>query len=226
MNVIAQQTPPLEAGDFMTRDEFMRRWEAHPEIKFAELIRGIVYMPSPLSLDHGGTDRDVAGWLAVYQAATPGTDGENQATTFLLEGAPQPDENLRILPEYGGSSYNEGEYLGGRPEFVAEICKSSVSYDLHQKLDLYEEAGIPEYLAVLVGEKEIRWHVLEGGKYQLLPPGEDGIWRSRIFPGLWLNGQALLAGNLAQVLATLQEGLRSPEHEAFVEKLAAAKRAH
>ena len=160
---------------------------------------------------------------------TPGTAAEGNTTTFLLGDIPQPDGNLRILPEFGGRSFLEMRkgkpYLAGIPELLAEIALSSIAYDLHQKLDLYQTAGIPEYLAVLVYEREIRWHILEDGVYQLLPPDADGIHRSRIFPGLWLDGAALLAGDLARVLAKLDEGLRSPEHQAFVAKLARNRQA-
>ncbi|HWB07845.1 MAG TPA: Uma2 family endonuclease [Pirellulales bacterium] len=111
------------------------------------------------------------------------------------------------------------------PELLAEVCGSTASYDLNQKFRLYQRAGIPEYLAVVVFEQEIRWHVLVEGRYQLLSPDADGLYRSRIFPGLWLDGRALLAGKLRQVLDQLQEGLRSPEHERFVAELAARRRA-
>ncbi len=77
-----------------------------------------------------------------------------------------------------------------------------------------------EYLPVLVYEQEIRWHVLVGDTYELLPPDADGIWRSRVFPGLWLDGAALLRGDVSAVLAKLQEGIASPEHRAFVVRLA------
>jgi hypothetical protein len=226
MSIVEQEVPPLSAGDYLTRKEFMRRWEEQPGTKFAELIGGVVYMPSPLAVDHGDSDNDAGTWIGVYKAATQGTAAGQNETTYLLEDVVQPDLNLRILPEYGGSSRKEGLYLAGKPEFIMEICRTSAAYDLHQKRDVYEAAGIPEYLAVLLFEKEIRWHVLIEGKYQLTPPGEDGIWRSRIFPGLWLDGQAFLGGDLARVLAKLQDGLRSPEHQAFVEKLAPARRSH
>jgi Uma2 family endonuclease len=215
--------PPLDGGDRLSRGEFLRRWEAHPEIKRAELIGGTVYMPSPVTFDHGDREADAGCWLVTYRARTPGTVAGHNATTFLLEDdAPQPDLNLRILPEFGGRSRTEGHYLAGTPELFVEICRSSAAYDLHQKLELFQAAGIPEYLAVLLFEREIRWHVLTEGVYQLLPPGPDGIWRSQVFPGLWLDGQALLAGNVTQVLARLEGGLRTPEHAAFVQKLAAA----
>ena len=85
--------------------------------------------------------------------------------------------------------------------------------------ELYEQAQGQEYLAVLLEEQEIRWHVLVDGSYQRMDQPTDGIWRSRLFGGLWLNGPALLAGKLAEVFATLNEGLQSDEHQQFVAEL-------
>jgi hypothetical protein len=51
--IIEERVPPLAAGDNLTREEFMRRWAAQPRIKLAELIDGVVYMPSPVSVEHG-----------------------------------------------------------------------------------------------------------------------------------------------------------------------------
>jgi Uma2 family endonuclease len=217
--VTEQSVPPLEPGDKLTRDEFLRRWEAEPTIKKAELLRGIVYMSSPVSVKHGVRDSDVGCWLKIYSVHTPGTESGHDITSFLSDETPQPDVNLRILREYGGGSWEEGKYLHGIPELLAEVSASSASYDLHVKLEIYEQAKVPEYLTVLLYEREIRWHVLVEGKYQLLSPGADGVWRSRVFPGLWLDGAALLAGTMQQVLSKLQEGCNSPEHRAFVEQL-------
>ena len=112
--------------------------------------------------------------------------------------------NLRLLPEYGGRSWIEDKYLHGVPELLAEICRSSAAYDLHVKLDVYQTAKVPEYLAILLFEREIRWHILSDGVYHLLPPDADGILRSRTFPGLWLDAQALLAGDMTRVLGMLR----------------------
>lgn len=222
---INERVPPLTTGDHLSRDEFLRRWEAQPDVNRAELIGGRVYMPSPVSSDHGQMDRWISGWLAVYQAATPGVGGANNATSLMLDDAPQPDLSLLILPEYGGSSRVEGLYFHGALEFVAEVSASSASNDLHDKYDLYQSAGVQEYLVVLLFEEEIRWHFRIDGRYQLLSPDADGLWRSRVFPGLWLDGTALLAGNLRQVLDRLQDGLRSTEHAQFVADLAARRKA-
>jgi Uma2 family endonuclease len=220
---INERVPPLAAGDHLTRDEFLRRWEAQPAIKRAELIGGRVYMPSPVSGDHGIMDRWVGTWLGVYEAATPGVGGANNATSLMLDDAPQPDLSLLILPEYGGSSRMEGLFFHGGLEFVAEVSATSASNDLHDKYDLYQSAGVREYLVVLLFEAEIRWHVLVDGHFQILSHDADGLRRSRVFPGLWLDGAALLAGDLRRVLDRLQDGLKSPEHQSFAAQLAARR---
>jgi hypothetical protein len=117
----------------------------------------------------------------------------------------------------------EGPYSSGAPEFLAEVCLSRAAYDLHQKLEVYERAGVREYLAVLMREREVRWHRLSGGRFEVVPVPADGIHRSAIFAGLWLDAPALLRGDLARVLAVLNDGIHSPEHQAFVGQLAANK---
>jgi len=222
MATVEKRVPPLVAGDYLSRDEFLRSWEAMPSIKRAELIQGVVYMPSPLSRQHGTTDQDVSTWVGVYKANTPGCEGMTNATWLMgKRNAPQPEAALRILPEFGGQSRNRGKYAAGAPEFLGEVCISSVSYDLHQKLKVYEKKGVKEYLAVLMEEQEVRWHHLIDGEFHIMPLQSDGVYRSHVFPGLWLDPAALLAGNLTRVLAVLQEGLNSPEHKQLVENLAA-----
>ncbi len=66
------------------------------------------------------------------------------------------------------------------------------------------------------------WYKLTEGEYLPLQPDEAGVLRSEIFPGLWLPVPALLAGDLAAVLAVLQQGLATPAHAAFVESLRSA----
>jgi len=217
-------TPVLQDGDKLTRAEFITAWENLPDLKRAELVQGVVHMPSPVAAEHGDRENDAAGWTYYYKAATPGCASGNNATTFLLEDAPQSDVNLRLLPEYGGKSWIENKYLHGSPEMFVEISYSSEAHDLGPKLELYEQAGVQEYVVVLIQRHEIRWHQLVNGKYELLRADADGIWRSRVFPGLWLDGTAMLDGNAPQVLATLQLGIASDEHQKFVAELANRKK--
>ena len=75
---------PLNNGDRLTRAEFGRIYAAHPEIKKAELIEGVVYMPSPARhLEHGEPLFDAIGWLSMYKVATPGVRGGDNATLRL-----------------------------------------------------------------------------------------------------------------------------------------------
>lgn len=222
MSTVEHEVPLLAAGDKLTRDEFLRRWEAMPKVKFAELIGGIVYMPSPLSREHGVLNSRVNYWLGHYPAFTPGCEVGNNATWLMQEDFPQPDVYLRILPERGGQSGDRGLYAQGAPEFVAEISLSSTAYDLHQKLDLYQTAEVREYLAILVREREVRWHRLIDDMFQVVAADEDGVLRSTVFPGLWLDAPAFLAADVARVLTVLSQGLNAPEHAEFVARLARA----
>jgi len=223
MTVTELEVLPLTAGDHLSRDEFIQRWEGHPELKLAELIGGTVYMSSPLSKEHANADTDVICWLRHYSAHTPGCEAGSNATWYMLKDAPQPDAHLRVLEQCGGSSWVEGQFLHGAPELIAEICLSSSSYDLHQKLALYRAAGVKEYLAFLLHDREIRWHRLVGNDYQTMELPPDGVFRSLVFPGLWLDVKPLLDGNMAQVLETLQCGLDSSDHAEFIERLASRK---
>ena len=218
-----QATPPnLEPGDHLTRAEFERRYSARPDIKKAELIEGVVYMPSPARfMRHGRPHMHVNGWLAVYEAATPGVLGADNATVRLdLDNETQPDAFLLIDPRRGGQTRTgEDDYVEGAPELIVEISASSASYDLYEKKNAYRRNGVCEYVVVLTEEQRVLWFVLRDGQFVELPADSSGVFRSELFLGLWLNGPALLAGNLAQILSVLQQGLASPEHVAFVQRL-------
>jgi Uma2 family endonuclease len=210
----------LTAGDRLTRAEFERRYLAHPEIKQAELIEGVVYMPSPTRFHrHSRPHRHIATWLGVYEVATPGTAGGDNATVRLdYENEVQPDALLRV--ESGGrSQLTADDYLTGSPELVVEIAASSAGYDLHDKRRVYQRSGVQEYLALQVYEGATTWWALRDGVYEPLAADAAGILRSEVFPGLWFDPAAFWAGDLATVLATLQQGLASPEHAAFVTQL-------
>ena len=218
----ASDVPPLNPGDHLSRAEFHRRYEAHPEIKKAELIEGVVYMPSPIRIQvHSSPQFVLVTWLGVYQANTPGLRGGDNGTVRLdLDNEVQPDAFLWIPLERGGKvRLSKDDYLEGAPELVVEVAASSVAYDLHDKKRVYQRSGVAEYLAFQMHEKREDWFVLREGVYATLAPDESGILKSEVFPGLWLNTKAFWSGDLAAMLATLQEGVASPEHAAFVERM-------
>lgn len=212
--------PPLQSGDRLSRPEFERRYAADSNIRKAELIEGIVYVASPLRhRQHGKPHSRVMGWLAVYQALTPGLDSSVEATVRLdLENEPQPDAVLFI--EAGGQvCISEDGYIEGAPELAVEIAASSAAIDTGSKKLVYQRNGIQEYIIWQAYENQLKWFALVDGEYQLLAADEDGIIRSRVFPGLWLDVEALLTDQMARVLEVVQAGVKSTEHEEFVERL-------
>lgn len=220
-NAANGRIPPLENGDRLTRPEFERRYAAMPHVKKAELIEGVVYMPSPVSIEHATPHFNLIGWLSHYRAATPGICGGDNGTVRLdLDNEPQPDAFLRILAEHGGQSrVDEDGYVSKAPELVAEVARSSVSIDLHAKLNAYRRNGVREYLVWRVEDRTIDWFILREGRYEPLAAATDGLYRSDVLPGLWLDAAALLRGDLLAVFQGVQRGLDSPEHAAFVRRL-------
>ena len=211
--------PPLENGDKLMRLEFERRYERMVNLKKAELIEGVVYMPSPLRINqHGNPHAHIIGWLVQYEAATAGVQsGDNCTVRLDAENEPQPDALLRI--EKGGqSTISDDDYVEGAPELIAEIAASTASIDLHDKLKAYRRNQVQEYLVWRIYDGELDWFRLQEGQYLKLQPNEQGIIKSEIYPGLWLDVSALLNGNLAQVLEVLQQGIGTKEHQDFVQK--------
>jgi Putative restriction endonuclease len=214
--------PPLQDGERLTREEFERRYEAMPELKKAELIEGVVYMPSPVRVDqHGSPHADLITWLGLYRANTPGIRvGADTSIRLDLDNEPQPDALMIIEPSYGGQARIDDEgYLVGGPELVAEIAASSVRIDLTTKLRLYGRNNVREYLIWRVEDRTIDWFVLRGAQYEPLQRTPDGLLQSEQFPGLWLDPDALVRSDLSQVLQTVQQGIASAEHASFVAQL-------
>jgi Uma2 family endonuclease len=217
----ASHLPPLESGDRLTRTEFERRYHAMPHVKKAELIEGVVYVPSPLRFEpHARPHGHLITWLGVYEAHTSGVKmGDNPTVRLDLDNEPQPDAVLLIDEAVGGRSHlSEDGYIEGAPELVAEVAASSAAYDLYDKKTAYRRNGVQEYIVWQVFDQKLDWFVLREGEYQLQTVDDRGVLRSEVFPGLWLAVEALLSHQMAQVLEVLQAGLNSPEHVAFVER--------
>ncbi|WP_165234351.1 Uma2 family endonuclease [Aquisphaera insulae] len=214
--------PPLDNGDVLTREEFERRYDAMPELKKAELLEGEVFMGSPVrQREHSLPHTQLSCWLGTYAAFTPGVEpGDNGSVRLDDDNEPQPDLLLMIRPENGGRArIDEEGYIEGAPELVAEVAASSASRDANRKLRIYRNHGVLEYILWRVLDEKLDWLILREGRYEELAATADGVLRSEVFPGLWLDRGALLRGEMPRVLAVLQEGIATPEHAAFVGRL-------
>ena len=211
-----QVIPPLENGDRLTQIEFHRRYLSMPQIKKAELVEGIVHMPSPIRRSHASAHAAVMGALIVYAAATPGVEAGDNATILLdADNEVQPDALLRLAAG-GASIVSVNDYIQGPPELVIEIAGTSAAYDLYAKKHVYRRSGVQEYAIWVLYETDLLWFRLVEGEYVQVQPDENGVIRSASFPGLWIDVPALLAGDLSAVLQTVQRGLADESHAAFV----------
>ncbi len=201
MSTAVLPLPQLITGQQMTREAFLARWDRIPDLKHAELIEGIVYVPSPVSWDHSRLDRRIISWLTTYADHTPGCTSGNNATWLMLESSPQPDSFL------GRNIAPQGKFCSGAPELIVEICVTSTEVDFGPKLALYQRAGVREYITIETLLPKIIWRQLINGSYQPIAPDADGIYRSCEFPGLWLDSAALWADDGLRITATLQAGL-------------------
>lgn len=216
--------PPLSAGQRLDPDTFHDRYEAMPPGTRAELIDGIVHMPSPLGSDHSDMQFIAIAWLGCYQAAIPGVRGTDNASLRLGGSSEvQPDATLHIRAECGGQSRRERRYSSGPPELVVEVSATTLATDLGVKRELYGRSGVREYLIVATEPGRVFWHARRDDQWIEVPPDPDGLHRSEAFPGLWLDPSALLADDIRGVLDALNRGLAMPEHAAFVEQLARAR---
>ena len=214
--------PSLKEGDRLDAVEFMRRYEAMPQIKKAELVEGVVHVASPVRAEQHGTPQAfVLAWLGFYVAATPGVIPADNSTVRLDDkNLYQPDALLYIDPKRGGRIRMKDGYIEGAPELAAEVTASTADIDLGDKLQGCSRHGVREYVVWRTVDAAIDWFALRDGEYVRTLPGADGMIRSEAFPGLWLDPTALIAGDLARVLAIVGEGVKSPEHAEFVAQLA------
>ena len=199
----ANRPPPLENGELLHSREFLRRYQQMPQLKKAELIEGVVYMGSPVSVRHSKPDALIQGWLVAYASRHPEVEVHTNATVILdAENTVQPDALLRRLPEHGGlTRINDDGYLTGPPELIVEVAASSASIDLRDKRRAYCRNGVREYLVWMVAEGRIEWFCLESDEYRPQLPDATGVLHSRAFPGLRLPVAPALAGDTAAVLA-------------------------
>jgi Uma2 family endonuclease len=197
----------LESGDHLTRAEFHRRYEARPDLKKAELVEGVVYVPSPVrSRAHSRPHAHVMVWIGTYALAHPEIHVEDNATVLLDgENEVQPDACL-WREEPNGPHYTDDDYIDGAPQLVVEVAASSASYDLHEKLRAYRRNGVQEYLVWRVLDAAFDWFRLREGVFTRVEPDARGILESEVFPGLRLDVARLLAGDIAGVVSELAAG--------------------
>jgi hypothetical protein len=100
---------------------------------------------------------------------------------------------------------------------LVEVANSSRAIDLHLKKQVYTRSGVLEYLVLCLHPNAMYWFDLQHEKS--LAPDADGIYRSRVFPGLWIHEAGLLQSDDQLTDEALFRGLESSEHAQFAKSL-------
>ena len=124
-----------------------------------------------------------------------------------------------------GRTQNKKGFIHGAPELVVEVAKATRYVDLGPKLADYQRAGVLEYVVRAIDPDEIFWYGQKRGALVQRLIGGDGLYRSTVFPGLWLDPLALISGDTRRQRAVLDLGCATPEHAEFVARLAKARSA-
>ena len=125
------QPRTLVEGQRLDQPTFHALYEAMPPGTRAELIGGVVHMPSPVGRAHGRAQVPVIVWLDFYAERNAGIEVLDNATAILgWKSEPQPDVTLRVLPECGGRTADAKGFVRGAPELVVEVSRATRSITL------------------------------------------------------------------------------------------------
>lgn len=214
---IRKSVPPLVHGDRLDAPEFHRRYAAMPEHVRAELIEGVVHMASPLSAGHAKPHFNFIVLIGDYVFETPGLVGyDNVSYRLNLRNEYQPD---LLIARGEDTEEGDDDIVTGSSELAVEICRTSRTIDFTKKFKVYREHKVAEYMIWDAKPATLHWWRWVDGKYEPLVPDAKGIIRSVELPGLWLDTVALKDRDRKAARQTMQLGVASPEHAAFVERL-------
>ena len=115
-----------------------------------------------------------------YSRRNPGVDGgDNGSIRLDLDNMPSRMSSCSSADARRPGTDQRRRLHRGAPELVAEVASSSVSYDLHDKLQVYRRNGVREYIVWRVEDRAIDWFILREGTYDRLPLGADGCIGAR-----------------------------------------------
>jgi Uma2 family endonuclease len=190
------QSPKVTYEDFLEwADEDTR----------AEWVDGAIIMPSPANTRHQRITQFL--FRVMSEFVERGGLGEMFTAPYqmkLARSGREPDvlfvakDHLDRLTE---------TYLNGPADLVVEVISpDSVGRDRGVKFYEYQAAGIPEYWLIDPLTERAEFYQLDAaGRYQLIPPGSDGVYRSKILPGFWIRVDWLWQDPLPTANAVLRE---------------------
>jgi len=173
---------PGRSPQKMTYEEFLA-WAG--EDTLAEWVDGEVVMYSPASKQHQNLADFLTGVLRAFVEQHHLGMVLSAPFQMKLEHGREPDllfvanEHLERLKEI---------YLDGPANMVVEIVSpESMGRDRGEKFYEYEQSGIPEYWLIDPLREQAEFYQLGAqGRYRMVMPEAEGIYRSVVVPGFWL----------------------------------------
>jgi Uma2 family endonuclease len=188
----------------MSYDAFLRRYMDGERL---EWVDGKVVPMSPVTLEH----EDERGFLLslITEYAKMKRLGRVSSEPYNMKlgyGLPGRAPDILFVAN-ANLARMHNEYLDGPADLVIEIISpESRRRDRVTKFAEYEKAGVREYWILDPARKERDFYLRDGnGRYQPVPVGEDGIYRSTVLEGLWIRVEWLWQRPLPTLIAVLKE---------------------
>jgi Uma2 family endonuclease len=167
----------------MTYNEFLA-WAN--EDTLAEWVDGEVQIHSPASEQHQDLSFFLAQIMDIY--AKSKRLGKILLPPFQMKLPRSGREPDLIFVATGHLDRLKPTFLDGPADLVVEVISTeSLARDRGEKFYEYEEAGIPEYWLIDPIRERVEFYRLDAqGRYDLILPDVDGVYRTPILPGFWL----------------------------------------
>jgi Uma2 family endonuclease len=179
-----------------------------PDGEKADLIDGVIYMPSPDNLQAARLFSWLFRLLSEFVEARDLGEVYPLRVAFRLDDGAAPEPDIGFLSKRNlGRAYRN--YIEGPPDLAIEIVSpESAQRDYVSKRQLYEKHGVPEYWILDEALKKVLLLRLEATGHYREVQVRKGILRSRVISGFWLKEEWLWQQPRPAVLSAAKKILR------------------
>ena len=171
--------PPLVAGQRLDRATLHERYEAMPPGVRAELIGGVIYMASSVRYHHGREHGLAVAWSFHYERSTPGSRlWIMPRRCWTTSVSPSPTCPCGSSRRPGGGRPSRAVSWPGRRNWSWRSRSPAASWTSAPRRRMTSGPGCSNIRSLALEPDEVYWHVLRDGRYQAVPPGPDGLYRS------------------------------------------------
>lgn len=174
-----------EIAERITAEEFFRD---APEERKAELIDGVMVMPSPALVTHERLQRFLLTLLTLFVEEHNLGEVLGSRTAVALDRLNAPEPDILFVARARANMIREKGVFGA-PDLVIEILSAGTARnDRGPKFAAYERAGVRElWLIDPYGPAGTEFYHWTNGRFQRVDADAGGILRSAAVAGFWLD---------------------------------------